>query len=149
MRSFWEANYHSASQIPHLVWDPRVHYCVRKNPPLVFVLNQADPAHNQTCYFFIFPSLRLCQVFSLFCVFRVKSCIHFRSLPCALHIHTQPIFLDWIIIIIFGEEYKLWISPILSLPASKIQIFPTSPYSQILSTYFCLSMTKFHIHTKQ
>jgi hypothetical protein len=47
-----EANSHSASQeIPHLLWNPTVHYRVHKSPPLDPILSQAHQAHTFPSYF--------------------------------------------------------------------------------------------------
>jgi len=43
----WEANSHSTSQeIPHLLWNPKIHYSVQKTPPLVLMLRKTNLVHT-------------------------------------------------------------------------------------------------------
>jgi hypothetical protein len=48
----WETNSRSASQeIPRLLWNPKVHYCVHSSPQLVPVLSQFSSIHTLTFCF--------------------------------------------------------------------------------------------------
>jgi hypothetical protein len=51
-QSSWEANHFSASQeIPHLLWNPKVHYRIHTSSQSIPMLGQFDPVHVPTSNF--------------------------------------------------------------------------------------------------
>jgi len=94
-QSCWEAK---SQEIPHLSWNPKVHYCVCKNLPLVSVLSQMHPVHTFSPYFpmihsnIIFPSMPKSSAWFLPFIFSNRNfvCISHRSYPCYMPCPSHP-----------------------------------------------------------
>ena len=87
-----EANQFSASQeIPHILWNPKVHYCSHKCPPPVPILSQLNPVHIPTSHFLkihliiIHPSAPTSPQWSLSLRFPHQNPVHACPLPHIRH----------------------------------------------------------------
>jgi len=88
-----EANHFSASQIPRILWNPKVHYHVYKCPLPVSVLSQINPLHVPSFHFMktilISSHLRQGLLSGIFpSSFPTKPCMHLSCplLPYVLHV---------------------------------------------------------------
>jgi len=120
----WETNRFSASQeIPSILGNLNVHYCIHKCPPLVPILSQLDSVPTNTSYFLkihlniILPSMPG----SFPQVSPSKPCTRLSSPPYVLHAPFIPFFL-----ILSPEQY--WVrSTDHSAPHYVVMSTPLSP----------------------
>ena len=115
-----EANQYSASQeIPHLLWNPNIHYRFYKCPPPVPILRQLHPVHTPTSHLskihlnIIFPFMLGSPQWSLSLRFPHQNPVYasYTSLPpplpqCMLYAPPHLILIDLITPTILDEQYR-------------------------------------------
>jgi len=133
-----EANRFSASQeIPHTLWNPKVHYRIHKSPPPVRILNQVDPVHVSTSHFLkihlniILPFTPGSSNWSLSLRFPHKNPVYASPYPIRATCPAYLILLDLIARTLLGEEYRPLSS---SLCIFSIPLVPRPSYAQIFSS---------------
>jgi hypothetical protein len=109
----WEAVSRSAIQeFPNILWNPKVHYLVRKGPPLVPILSHISPVRTTPSYFpkihfnIILPHLSLPS--GLLPSGFLTEILYASLRPHACYMPAHLILLVLIILIVLGKEYKLF-----------------------------------------
>jgi hypothetical protein len=113
----WEENSRLGTQLfSNILRNPKVHRRVHKSPQLVRILNQINPVHTNPLYvskihFNIVPHLRVCLPSGLsLSGFPIIILYAFFFSPIRATRPDHLTVLDLTILIILGEEYKLWSS---------------------------------------
>ena len=117
LSSSWETNISSASQIPRILCDPKVHYRVYKSPTPVCILSQINPVMCVENPLWYYPPI--CAWVSLsggLSPSRFPTKILYAPLRHTCYMprpsHSAWFESTWLI---FGKAYKLWSSSLCSL----------------------------------
>jgi hypothetical protein len=149
----WEAaNCAATQELPTILWTPKVHFRVHKSPPLVPILRWISPVYSIPYY------LRSILMFFTHLCLGLRNGLFPSGFPTNIlyafllsFIHaTCPddlIPLHLIILIILGEDCKLWSSSLCSFLQPPVTSSLFGP-NILLSTLFSplMSETKFHTH---
>jgi hypothetical protein len=149
------ANSAAIQEFTKILWNPKVHYRVRKSPPLTRILSQINPVHETPSslrsIFISSIRLRLGLPSGLFpSGFPTKIRYAFRFAPIRTTCSAHLTLLNLIILIILGEEYKFWSFLQRSITSSLFgpNIHLSTLFSDTLSLCSLMPETEFHTHTE-
>ena len=144
-----EANSSSASQISRILCNPKVHYRIYQNSPLVSIPSQIIPVES------VSTQLRSTLILSSHLCLGLSSCLHQISpqknpvctytLPHSATCPAPLILLNLINRIIF-YDYRSWSSSLCNFLQSPVNFLVPNIF---FSTLFSLWQTKFHTNNRQ
>ena len=160
----WEANrFADSEEIPHILWNPKVHFHIHKCPPPVPILSQLDPVHTPTSHFLkvylniILPSAPESLPWFLTLRFPHRNPVHASPLPIRAISRAHLILLDFITHKILCGQYRP-LSPslcsFLHSPVTSSLLGQNILLNILFSNNLSLlsspnAATKFHTHVKQ
>jgi len=119
-------------EIPLIVWNPNVHYCIHKCPPPVPILSQLDPVYSRTLHI---PPMPGSSKPSLSLRFPRQNSACTSPLLISAACPACLILLDWITRTILGDEYKSLSSSLCNFLQSPVTSSVLGP-NILLSTLF-------------
>ena len=138
----WEANCFSVSQqIPHILWNQKVHCHIHRCRSHVPILSQINPIHALTSHFLkihlniILPSRPWSSKWPISLRFPHEIPVYNSTLPQTCYMPAHLILLDLIPRTIFGEKYRSFISSLCSFLHSLVTSSLLSP-NIFLNTLF-------------
>jgi hypothetical protein len=141
--SWYPATHFATKEFPSILWNPKLHYRVHKSSQLVPILSHINSAHTSPSYLrsilILFFHLRLGPPSGLFPSDFPTNSLHafLFSHSCYMPSPSHPLLL-----IILGEEYKLWSSSIYSFSPTSCHFIPLrSKYCIPLNSLFSNSFS--------